>query len=237
MSPAGSSSSIAAAASPTRATTPPIWRRRRSAWSRRAARTPRASARSAQEREWIAASPTARQAKSKARIRAYDELVKRERGARAEHRADHHSRRASGSADTSSTSSDLSKGYGDRLLIDNLSFKLPPGGIVGVIGPNGVGKTTLFRMITGQEKPDAGADPPRRDRASRLCRPEPRRLSTPTRRCGRRSPTAGHHQARQARDELARLCRRLQLQGRRPAEEGRHRSRAASATACIWPSC
>ena len=51
----------------------------------------------------------------------------------------------------------LSKGYGDRLLIDDLSFKLPPGGIVGVIGPNGAGKTTLFRMITGQEKPDAGA--------------------------------------------------------------------------------
>ena len=50
----------------------------------------------------------------------------------------------------------LSKGYGDRLLIDDLTFKLPPGGIVGVIGPNGAGKTTLFRMITGQEKPDAG---------------------------------------------------------------------------------
>src|SRR5208282_5886983 len=50
----------------------------------------------------------------------------------------------------------LSKGYGDRLLIDNLSFKLPPGGIVGVIGPNGAGKTTLFRMITGAEKPDSG---------------------------------------------------------------------------------
>src|SRR5690606_20994555 len=53
--------------------------------------------------------------------------------------------------------SDLNKGYGDRLLIENLNFKLPPGGIVGVIGANGVGKTTLFRMITGQEKPDAGS--------------------------------------------------------------------------------
>src|SRR5690606_29912513 len=50
----------------------------------------------------------------------------------------------------------LSKSYGDRLLIDNLTFKLPPGGIVGIIGPNGAGKTTLFRMLTGQEKPDAG---------------------------------------------------------------------------------
>ena len=63
----------------------------------------------------------------------------------------------SGSGRTSSISSISSKGYGDRLLIDKLSFKLPPGGIVGVIGPNGAGKTTLFRMITGQEKPDSGA--------------------------------------------------------------------------------
>src|SRR5439155_2830314 len=52
---------------------------------------------------------------------------------------------------------DLSKGFGDRLLIDDLTFKLPPGGIVGVIGPNGAGKTTLFRMITGQDKPDGGS--------------------------------------------------------------------------------
>ena len=56
----------------------------------------------------------------------------------------------------------LSKAFGDRLLIDDLSFKLPPGGIVGVIGPNGAGKTTLFKMITGEEKPDARLDPARR---------------------------------------------------------------------------
>ena len=62
----------------------------------------------------------------------------------------------SGSARTSSSSRNLNKGFGDQLLIDGLSFKLPPGGIVGVIGPNGAGKTTLFRMITGQDKPDAG---------------------------------------------------------------------------------
>ena len=66
------------------------------------------------------------------------------------------SRWPSGSATTWSTSTGLSKGFGDKLLIDDLTFKLPPGGIVGVIGPNGAGKTTLFRMITGQEKPDAG---------------------------------------------------------------------------------
>ena len=75
--------------------------------------------------------------------------------------ADHRPRRSSsrspsGSARTSSTSRACKKGFGDNLLIDDLTFKLPPGGIVGVIGPNGAGKTTLFRMITGQEKPDAG---------------------------------------------------------------------------------
>ena len=109
----------------------------------------------AREQEWIASSPKARQAKSKARYARYEELVQKasekapqtaqiiipvaERlGARVVE-ADH-----------------LCKSFGDRLLIDDLSFKLPPGGIVGVIGANGAGKTTLVRMITGQEKPDSG---------------------------------------------------------------------------------
>ncbi|MDW6026234.1 energy-dependent translational throttle protein EttA [Mesorhizobium sp. BAC0120] len=107
------------------------------------------------EREWIASSPKARQAKSKARFRAYDELVKAA------------NERRPGEAQIIIPAGErlgqvvieadkLSKGYGDRLLIDDLEFKLPPGGIVGVIGPNGAGKTTLFRMITGQEKPDSG---------------------------------------------------------------------------------
>jgi len=107
------------------------------------------------EREWIAASPKARQAKSKARIKAYDELVK----AAADRRP--------GDAQiivpvgerlgqVVIEADKLSKGFADRLLIDELEFKLPPGGIVGVIGPNGAGKTTLFKMITGVEKPDGG---------------------------------------------------------------------------------
>jgi ATP-binding cassette ChvD family protein len=107
------------------------------------------------ESEWISASPKARQAKSKARIQRYEDLVAKQN-------------------DKSATTAqiiipvaerlgnnvidfeNLSKGFADKLLIDGLTFKLPPGGIVGVIGPNGAGKTTLFRMITGQEKPDAG---------------------------------------------------------------------------------
>jgi ATP-binding cassette ChvD family protein len=109
----------------------------------------------AREQEWIAASPRARQAKAKARIQAYEELLRQAQ------------ERAPGSAqiiippgprlgDLVVEADGLAKGYGDRLLFENLSFRLPPGGIVGVIGPNGAGKTTLFRIIVGQEKPDAG---------------------------------------------------------------------------------
>jgi energy-dependent translational throttle protein EttA len=107
------------------------------------------------EQEWIAASPRARQAKSKARISAYEDLLTQAQD------------RTPGSAqiiipagprlgDTVIEADRVSKAFGETLLIDDLSFKLPPGGIVGVIGPNGAGKTTLFRMIMGQEKPDGG---------------------------------------------------------------------------------
>jgi sulfate-transporting ATPase len=109
-----------------------------------------------EELEWVQASPRARQTKSKARIQAYESLL-----AQSKEKA----------PDTAQIvippgprlggvvieAEHLKKGIGDRLLIDDLSFKLPPGGIVGVVGPNGAGKTTLFRMITGQEKPDGGA--------------------------------------------------------------------------------
>jgi ATP-binding cassette ChvD family protein len=108
------------------------------------------------EAEWMGKSPQARQAKSKARIKAYDELLKinEERVKQAMGQIIIPPGERLGS--NVITVEGLSKAYGDRLLIDNLSFKLPPGGIVGIIGPNGAGKTTLFRMITGQEKPDAG---------------------------------------------------------------------------------
>ncbi len=108
------------------------------------------------ELEWIRSSPKARQAKSKARVSAYDKLVEQ-----------------AGREEVSKTTfqiatgprlggvvieaEGLSKAFGDRLLIDDLSFKLPPGGIVGFIGPNGAGKTTLFKMLTGVEKPDKGS--------------------------------------------------------------------------------
>jgi ATP-binding cassette ChvD family protein len=110
----------------------------------------------AEESEWIASSPKARQAKSKARIAAYDELV-RKSNEKAPTTAQIIIPVAERLGQNVIDFADLSKGYGDRLLIDKLTFKLPPGGIVGVIGPNGAGKTTLFRMITGQEKPDSGS--------------------------------------------------------------------------------
>jgi ATP-binding cassette ChvD family protein len=111
----------------------------------------------AREQEWISASPKARQAKSKARIKAYDELLKVNEDRLKSTTAQIIIPPGERLGNTVITVENLSKGYGDRLLIDNLSFKLPPGGIVGIIGPNGAGKSTLFRMITGQEKPDSGA--------------------------------------------------------------------------------
>ena len=109
----------------------------------------------AEESEWIASSPRARQTKSKARIAAYDELV-RKSNEKAPTAAQIVIPVAERLGQNVVDVEALSKGYGDRLLIDELTFKLPPGGIVGVIGPNGAGKTTFFRMITGQEKPDSG---------------------------------------------------------------------------------
>ena len=109
----------------------------------------------ARELEWIRASPKARQAKSKARIRAYDELLAesaRDKTGKAQITIPPGPRLG----DVVIEADHLGKGFGERLLIDDLSFKLPRGGIVGVIGPNGAGKTTLFRMIVGQDKPDGG---------------------------------------------------------------------------------
>ncbi|OAI22557.1 energy-dependent translational throttle protein EttA [Methylosinus sp. R-45379] len=108
------------------------------------------------ESEWIAASPKARQAKSKARIQRYEDLVAKQ-NEKAPTTAQIVIPVAERLGDNVIAFDHLSKGFGDHLLIDDLSFKLPPGGIVGVIGPNGAGKTTLFRMITGQEKPDKGS--------------------------------------------------------------------------------
>jgi ATP-binding cassette ChvD family protein len=109
----------------------------------------------AREQEWIASSPKARQAKSKARYQRYEDLLKQaseKQAQTAQITIPVAERLGQNVVDFEG----LTKSFGDRMLIENLTFKLPPGGIVGVIGANGAGKTTLFRMITGQEKPDQG---------------------------------------------------------------------------------
>lgn len=187
------------------------------------------------EQEWISSSPKARQAKSKARIRAYDELV--------EAAAD----RRPGDAQivipvgerlgqVVIEAENISKGYDDQLLIEGLSFKLPPGGIVGVIGPNGAGKTTLFRMITGQEQPDDGSirigtacSSPMSTRAAMR--------STPTRRSGKKSRAAttssSSASTRSIRGPIAPpSTSRAATSSRRSG-----RFRAASATAFTLPRC
>ena len=109
----------------------------------------------AQELEWVKASPRARQAKSKARYQAFEELL-RQNKERAPETAQIIIPSGPRLGQEVIDAQGLAKGYGDTLLIENLNFRLPPGGIIGVIGPNGAGKTTLFRMIVGQEKPDGG---------------------------------------------------------------------------------
>jgi energy-dependent translational throttle protein EttA len=110
----------------------------------------------ARELEWVRQSPKARQTKSKARLASYQRLVEEESSERVRS-AEIRIPAATRLGDLVVEASGISKGYGDRVLIDDLSFALPPGGIVGVIGPNGAGKTTLFRMIAGQETPDSGS--------------------------------------------------------------------------------
>ncbi len=108
------------------------------------------------ELEWVRQSPRARQAKSKARLSAYEELVAQSRE-KAPDNAQIVLPPGPRLGDLVVEATGVRKGFGNHLLIESLDFRLPPGGIVGVIGPNGAGKTTLFRMITGAEKPDAGS--------------------------------------------------------------------------------
>ena len=108
------------------------------------------------EREWIGSSPKARQAKNKARYQRYEELVAKSKD-KAQQTAQIVIPSGERLGQNVIDAETLAKGFGDQLLFEDLSFKLPPGGIVGVIGPNGAGKTTLFRLITGQETPDSGA--------------------------------------------------------------------------------
>src|SRR3954449_7613850 len=108
-----------------------------------------------QELQWVRSSPTARHAKSKARLGAYETLLAGEQNVKLD-RVEIHIPAGPRLGDVVVEADDVSKGFGDRLLVEDMTFSLPPGGIVGVVGPNGAGKTTLFRMIAGEEEPDEG---------------------------------------------------------------------------------
>ena len=142
------------------------------------------------ELEWVRSSPRARQAKSRARLQRYEEMAaEADRNRKLdfeEIQIPPGPRLGTQVVEVSG----LSKGFDDRTLIEDLSFSLPQGGIVGVIGPNGVGKTTLFKMIVGEEQPDARHDQDRRDRARSPTSTSRAPGSPRTRTSGKRSPTA-----------------------------------------------
>jgi ATP-binding cassette ChvD family protein len=110
----------------------------------------------ARELEWVRASPRARHAKAKARLGAYERLLAGEQNVKLD-RVEIHIPPGPRLGDVVIEADGVRKGFGDRLLVDDLTFSLPPAGIVGVVGPNGAGKTTLFRMVAGEEEPDDGA--------------------------------------------------------------------------------
>ncbi len=110
----------------------------------------------ARELEWVRMSPKARHAKAKARVTAYEKLLADEQNVKLD-KVEIHIPAGPRLGDVVVDADHIAKGFGDRLLVEDMTFSLPPGGIVGVIGPNGAGKTTLFRMIAGEEQPDSGA--------------------------------------------------------------------------------
>jgi ATP-binding cassette ChvD family protein len=160
------------------------------------------------ELEWVRSNPKGRHAKSKARLRQFEEISSSNYQKRNETN-EIYIPPGPRLGDVVIEVENLRKGFGDKLLIDDLSFQLPPGGIAGVIGPNGAGKTTLFRMITGEEKPDAGSI-----RGKRF----------PTARTSSRSATTKRHRG----DTSGGSISAVRSSSRRSAC-----SRAASATACI----
>ena len=173
----------------------------------------------ARELEWVRESPKGRRTKARARLKRYEALLAEERNVKLD-QVQIHIPAGPRLGDVVLETEDLRKGFGDRLLIEDLSFTLPPAGIVGVIGPNGAGKTTLFRMVVGDEDPDDGAlrvgesvELAYVDQSRDALDPGQDGLGGDL---GRLRPDQG----RRPRDELARLRGRVQLQGLGPAAQG-----------------
>ncbi len=173
------------------------------------------------ELEWVRSSPKARQAKNKARLARYEELATEAERNRKLDNAEINIPPGPRLGSVVLEAHKLTKGFDDRVLIKDLSFTLPRAGIVGIIGPNGVGKTTLFKTVVGLEEPDAGTLEGRRDRQVQLRRPEPLGPRPRQDRVGGRVRRARLHQGRELRGALPRLRGEFRLQGPRPAEAGR----------------
>ena len=174
----------------------------------------------AQELDWVRMNASARRGKPKARLNAYEELLAEDQNVKLDE-VQIHIPAGPRLGDLVLEAKNVTKGYGDRLLIDDLSFTLPRGGIVGVIGPNGAGKTTLMRMITGLEQPDSGHAEGRRDGRAGLRRPVARGPRPRQERLGGDLRRPGRDLARHPHRGQPRLRRGLQLQEVRSAEEGR----------------
>ena len=193
----------------------------------------------ARELEWVRMLAKARQAKSKARLADYEHLVAEETGERRRDEVEIQIPAGPRLGDLVVEAEGLTKGYGDRLLIDDLTFTLPRGGIVGVIGPNGAGKTTLFRMIVGQEKPDGGQLRVGRRPCKLAYVDQTRDALDPAKTVfeeisGRPGPDhAGGKREVNSRAYVG----SVQLHAARTSRRRSASSRAASATASTWPSC
>ncbi len=173
------------------------------------------------ELEWVRSNPKARQAKSKARLARYEEIAAE---ADRNRKLDFEEINIPPGPRLGSVvleADKLVKGFGDRLLFDGLNFSLPRAGIVGVVGPNGVGKSTLFRMIIGEEAPDAGTLRTRRHGEDLLRRPGPVRPRPEEERLGTGLRRPRPHQGGELRDAVPRVRGLVRLQGPRPAEAGR----------------
>ena len=174
-----------------------------------------------EELEWVRSGAKARQAKSKARLARYEEMAAEADKFRKldfeEIQIPPGPRLGSVVVETKK----LTKGFGDRVLIDELSFTLPRNGIVGVVGPNGAGKTTLFKMLVGEEKPDDGEIKVGETVKLSYVEQNRSRHRPEEDAVGGRLRRPGPHQGRQRRDAVAGLCRRVRVQGAGPAEAGR----------------